>query len=907
MLTNLAAHSIPRPGVLQPRSSGSRVLRPAANSLLQSPPHGQQIRPYRFGIWSSYLDPELQKDLRRRQRKLKHKYAESLGRRMKWDQDHLAEDPRAILRRVVHRYMDPPSVGRVFSSSRTPFGEFGTWKTELDGIVNSWTKSKTGPSKPEASANTSHVEEEYVIDPITNRKVLKKSYGSTGEASASSSETFKAYRSQFTAFAPPELDGQPQQEPVHSNGPPPPEELTKYNDIEIETEASDQSSVPDGITYSEEYSLNHLPPEEAAEIREDMEKYGGAVYNQIEPLLDAQTQKYDDLHKYKPSEYDNVQDIEESADKYEDLGEYKPYRYNESASLDAQPNPRYDDLHKYRPYMHEESTSKDHSQPQYDDLEKYQTLDQQEPVKTEEAIPKYEDLDKYEASDFYDEVRPKESQAAYDDLDKYHQPFQAQEDKVVSSSSDQYNDLDKYQPTNFNDHAFGKDDQPFQQYGDLNAYKQYRLQGLDSNAISEQDTVQASLKEFDDKLEARENLEKSLSDHIVASDAADLEAMSHVQETRQKSKSVNGSKLTGNFVRDFPEEFSTKWDSTSTGLQRGPGYDKEIEARTNAEQKFSEATSQKTNASVLETALERQSKSQAQPAVERNKSSMSRRQRPKSDADPYSRHPQGLETSYIEECGSDTGTSFARTYGTPPLKIDKTQETPETVTAVPLDQLLKDIPTSTPSPSSTETTVYKILAYDPTMQNVTIAETTSVVPDQATPLTPADVLLRLSNPTKFFPHFAPLQAQGFEIVSGSGDVLVFRKIRDMEPTPESKPAPVNPIDMMGKPTGLPSAAAFASPTGFINYDAPAAPEAEEPEPVVRSNIEVRRVPSGRRIRQKKPRIMKRILLAGLWSAGLLASLGLVLDTLFGSAEEAQKAKKKEKEKMHEKPGRWWWV
>ncbi|KAI4602340.1 hypothetical protein KJ359_009581 [Pestalotiopsis sp. 9143b] len=889
--------------MLQPRSSGGRVLRPVATSLLQSPPHAQQIRPYRFGIWSSCLDPELQKDLRRRQRKLKHKYAESLGRRMRWDQDHLAEDPRAILRRVVHRYMDPPNAGRVFSSSSSPFGEFGAWKTELGGMVNSWTEQKTGPSNSEASAHTSQVEEEYVIDPITNRKVLKKSYGSTGDAPASSSETFKAYRSQFTAFAPPELDDQPQQESVHSNGPPPPEELIKYNDVEIDTEASSRSdqSMPDGMIYSEEYSLNHLPPEEAAEIREDVEKYGETAYDQVEPLLDAHAQKYDDLHKYKPSEYDNIQEtLKESTTKYTDLGEYKPYRYNESASLDAQPNPRYDDLHKYRPYMHEESTPKDHSQPKYDDLEKYQTLDQQEPVKTEEAVPKYEDLDKYEASDFYDEVRPKESQAAYDDLDRYNQPFQAQEDKVVSSSSDQYNDLDKYQPTNFDDHAFGKDDQPFQQYGDLNAYKQYRLQGLDSNAVPEQDIVQASLKEFDDKLEARENLEKSLSDHIVASNAADLEAMSHVQESRQKSKSVNGSKLTGNFVRDFPEEFSTKWASTSTGLQRGPGYDKEIEARTNAEQKFSEVTSQTTNASVLETALERQSKSLAQPAVERNKSSMSRRQRPKSDADPYSRQPQGLETSYIEECGSDAGASFARTYGTPPPKTNDAQETPEPVMAVSLDQLIKDVPPSTPLPLKTQPTVYKILAYDPTMQNVTIAETTSVVPDQATPLTPADVLLRLSNPTKFFPHFEPLQAQGFEIVSGSGDVLVFRKIRDMEPTPKSKPAPVNPIDMMGKPTGLPSAAAFASPTGFINYDAPAVPEAEETEPIVRSTIEVRRVPSGLRISQKKPRIMKRILLAGLWFAGIIAGLDLIL-------EEAKKTKKEEKEKISEKPGRWWWV
>jgi hypothetical protein len=76
-----------------------------------------------------------------------------------------------------------------------------------------------------------------------------------------------------------------------------------------------------------------------------------------------------------------------------------------------------------------------------------------------------------------------------------------------------------------------------------------------------------------------------------------------------------------------------------------------------------------------------------------------------------------------------------------------------------------------------EPTIYKILAYDPTMQSISTADTTSIVADSASPLTPAEVLLRLSNPTKFFPHFEPLQAQGYEIVSGSGDVLVFRKVR----------------------------------------------------------------------------------------------------------------------------------
>ncbi|ETS82496.1 hypothetical protein PFICI_04372 [Pestalotiopsis fici W106-1] len=897
MLTNIAAHSTPRSGMLQARASGGRILRPATTTLqLQSPHHGQQTRAFRFGIWSSYLDPEVQKDIRRRQRKLKHKYAESLGRKLKWDQDHLAEDPRAILRRVVHRYMYPFDIhgkstrfahvdgsyawsgrtsgsakrenhGRVFSSSpNSAFGgDFGSWKTELDDMVNSWTKQKSGAtsrakssSKTSTNAstvNTSQAEEEYVIDPITNRKVLKKSYGSMDYTPASSPGTFKAYRSQFTAFAPPGLGDQPQREPVHSNGPPPLGELNKYNDVEIEPESAAQNSA----VYSEEYSLNHLPPEEAAEILEDVEKYGKSEYDQVESISESQAQKYDDLHKYNPAQYDAIQEKSgEPIDKYKDLHEYKPYRYNESASLDAAPNPEYDDLHKYRPYMHEENAAKAEAQPKYDDLDKYEKFETSEEVRADESAPKYEDLDKYEASEFLDQVKPEESAAAYKDLDKYKQPFVSVDDEVVALKSDRYNDLHEYQPTNFDDHVFDKKDQPFEKYGDLSAYKAYRLQDPDSKASLEQDIVQACLEEFDNKAESRETLEKSLSDHIVASDAADLEAMAHVHQSRERSKTASAPGFTGNFVRDFPEDFSNKWNETSSGLQRevsttkglDSDYEKQVQASIqNAERNYSEALSQTTNASVLETALDRQSKSRAQPAAERNKSSMSRRQRPKSDADPYSRQPQGLETSFREECGYESaGTPFVRMYGSSP-KV-KTQK--------------------------------EILAYDPTMQNVSIAETTSIVPDQATPLTPADVLLRLSNPTKFFPHFAPLQAQGFEIVSGSGDVLVFRKTRDIATAHESNPHPVNPIDMMGKPTVHPSAAAFASPTGFINYDAPTT---EEQSPAFRSNIDVRReepvfsgpkatAPGSKQIRKKRS-ITKRVLIGGVWIAGLSYALGVI--------------------------------
>ena len=80
--------------------------------------------------------------------------------------------------------------------------------------------------------------------------------------------------------------------------------------------------------------------------------------------------------------------------------------------------------------------------------------------------------------------------------------------------------------------------------------------------------------------------------------------------------------------------------------------------------------------------------------------------------------------------------------------------------------------------------LYKILAYDSSTLQVSMATTTSSVypstssnGDVESPLHPTEVLSRLNNPAKFLPYFQGLQDEGFEIVSGSGDVLVFKRVR----------------------------------------------------------------------------------------------------------------------------------
>ena len=45
----------------------------------------QQTRDFRLGLWSSYLDQNFQREIRRRHRVVKHKYMEALNRRLSWD------------------------------------------------------------------------------------------------------------------------------------------------------------------------------------------------------------------------------------------------------------------------------------------------------------------------------------------------------------------------------------------------------------------------------------------------------------------------------------------------------------------------------------------------------------------------------------------------------------------------------------------------------------------------------------------------------------------------------------------------------------------------------------------------------------------------------------------------------
>ncbi|OTA93757.1 hypothetical protein M434DRAFT_284879 [Hypoxylon sp. CO27-5] len=986
MLTHAICQSTPRARSLQSATMASSVLRPTSTSLLKLG-HRHQIRTFRFGMWSSYFDPEFQRELRHRHRMLKHKYAEALNRKLSWDQGSFDGHPKAVLKHMFRRYWNPAQMrcGTRFVNYDEPNGcrqharvipdnedrrmkaswarvgsiywmssygnhspsprDYNTWRSRLNAAMDHWTEN-TSKDKAREESNAHPTEsasvggksdkiseqaesvlssENYIIDPITNRKVPRRTYGSTEDIMPPPSDSFRAYRAQFTTPNPSGSEGNPG--PIHSDGPPPPAELKEYDQVDIDQVPSHDvdgvshdgtSVVGDNaesprhpILQSEEYALNHLPPEETAEQYDDFDRYQAYQNSELDERASEPTKTYEDLHKYKT------------------------YGAREAEDVSAEVSPDRAELHEYSPYMHNENTKSEKQTAQYDDLGQYGAYKYQEDRKMDNSSPKYDDLDKYKH---------------YDD----------EGGKPVDDTTPAYEDLKKYNTTDFHDSFV--EEQPFQEYGDLEKYRAFKYRELDGQDTLERDIVAESLKGFDAKdgvlssprdprpsiedrlqkldlgdassagnsdsatrpsssprsypsiipAESRENLERSMTSHNEASDAADLEASSNIKKSRMRTQDEQSQrKLTGNYVRDFPEDFSGSWGPRSSHSSLEPGVEAEsISSKQTAhiqaaEKQYADQISKSMDATESQPDMGgQQTDSKLEPALNRRetgyaKNTFNHHSNTQAEVDPYSKEPQGLETSYTKEClGDKTSPTFSKSYGMGPE--DAGPESSSTKDAIRTIHQFESLHYRDPEidgrppilsseldskiePNQTaEPMVYKILAYDPTMQKINIAETSSIVPDHATPLTPAEALLRLSNPAKFFPHFAPLQAEGFEIVSGGGDVLVFRQVRPGKSAKDTA-APVNPIDMMGKPAALPSAAAFVSPTGFVNYDIP--PVEETQAPPFRSNIDVRREepvfsgpksPSHEEAQKTQNKSLgKRMLIGGAWVAGISYALGVV--------------------------------
>jgi len=132
-----------------------------------------------------------------------------------------------------------------------------------------------------------------------------------------------------------------------------------------------------------------------------------------------------------------------------------------------------------------------------------------------------------------------------------------------------------------------------------------------------------------------------------------------------------------------------------------------------------------------------------------------------------------------------------------------------------------------------EPPLYRILAHDSGNDLLTTAMTSSNISNNETPISIPQALSQLYQPARFVPHFAELQREGFQVIYGAKDLLVFKKVKtrgvdQAEPSLDSHttinksvtaevksyPAGVNPIDGMSHSIE-PSTGSFASPTGFV--------------------------------------------------------------------------------------------
>ncbi|KAI9795010.1 MAG: hypothetical protein M1816_000030 [Peltula sp. TS41687] len=168
-------------------------------------------------------------------------------------------------------------------------------------------------------------------------------------------------------------------------------------------------------------------------------------------------------------------------------------------------------------------------------------------------------------------------------------------------------------------------------------------------------------------------------------------------------------------------------------------------------------------------------------------------------------------------------------------KLDNLLKEQEMAQVDPVESITSKEPLSS---TSVPPAVYKVLAFDPARDEVVSAGTTSSMGANSTNeqiLTPAEVIPRLHSPARFLAYFSLLQGEGYEIVSGGGDVLVFKKVREPIETPsrpgdqaEHTPVPRSPYGPFTNPIdGTTTTGNFASPTGFVNYDSFLPPQASE--------------------------------------------------------------------------------
>ncbi|KFA78705.1 hypothetical protein S40288_01604 [Stachybotrys chartarum IBT 40288] len=612
------------------------------------------------------------------------------------------------------------------------------------------------------------------------------------------------------------------------------------------------------VRWNEPDGLRQPTPEELSKKYEDLHLYGGGLaWNEPDGARvltpEEQSKRYRDLRAYSqqaasgPEVIPNRTHPEEASKAYKDLRSYVEYDNGDPATPRLHPEESskvYQDLHKYSEYpnsgptserIHPEEASKD-----YEDLSEYPAAGFEEAqmkgyTHPEELTKDYGDLAQYQprhfdsASQAYP-AHPEELTKVYEDLAKYeprvfdspHRPYPTHPEEATKS----YTDLYRYGPIQAKVDGKPLDPSPFtgtkpyiskdRSRATRERSSLHRSEDLDLEGSLTADLVRASVL----RRVRYEGSEKTERERL-ASDMSWEASIAAARDALQEVKKPASSTPTGIYARDFPEEFSRSWCMRNSAAGSSL-YPKDQDDGSAASAEDADGQTIEDGPSSMDESFPGEPK-RLEPALARSflrtrQPNLSQHERARAMADPYSMVPQGLQTSYAEECGNQaTWPTFVRHFA---AKAETEGEASRQSSGS--GSGAGSAPSAADQPEShDESGLYKILVFDHSTKSISMAETRSCVPGSFEPLTPADAFVRLSTPAAFLSYLAPLTAHGYEIMSGSGDVLVFRKVRPAQPDADSIPLEpattrprINPVDMMGSPV----AGNFASPTGFVNYD-----------------------------------------------------------------------------------------
>ncbi|KAM7220181.1 hypothetical protein V8F06_004509 [Rhypophila decipiens] len=951
--------------------------------------HSQhQVRAFRFGrLWTSYFDPEFSQNDCRRQRQFRYKYAETLSRRLSWDPNSVASgDAKPAHKRELRGYWDA-AIGDTEDGAKAPKMRFpqktpdnpeglrpgqnieDAERAPLEDLLfghhqEQYPKAKAAHPKKHRrgqprTKGTSSVETDYVIDPITNRKVTKPS----GPEHAVSS--FKSYRSQFAQFMAPECTST--QPPIFYDGPPPEAELKKYSKVKIDSTPWDPVSrgLQSDVSKPDSDLLNAI----TWKHQEVFWHHEDGVTSPKVWALGPDASEYTDLHKYRPvPDEKSLPSDQEPCEQYEDLSSYVAVRSHEpdgkyKAHADAETR-EYQDLEEYKAgTSHQPSqvlpshTNAEGDVQRYEDLHKYGPTKAYEPdgkykVQQESSVPQYEDLGEYgpvrahepdgkykaeadtsaaseidpEELSMYGAFRSHEPDGLYaanyvkpipdpEELAQYTS-FRSHEPDGKYAASHQNSTEDRVEATRYQafrshepdgKYAVSSQVDPTQDYRDLETYGPFLSHEPDGKYATEESQSAKQPQELGQYQAFRRHEPdgKYAAQSESCTEVPDLgyhEAFGYEDSEAMNPPPGHG---TGADLKEYKTGHFNELDGPTASHLKEQNHDTPSTVEEMAEgQLNSGMETPKSEYRQLQELL------MAETAAEESAAGNATVDGVNDEPDSF----KALTGNYVRDFPEEFIQSWS--------PANSSQDSALLPNYVPVYATIYNSTNPEPqssastSPPATESSsldtatpmLYKVLVYNAESQSVEIAETTSIVPDTATPLTPAEVLLRISHPSKFLPHFTPLQAQGFEIVSGNGDVLIFRKLREAWVTPDpsdnasarqengdptalsSNPPLINPIDMTGG--GLREIDAYRftslSPTGFVNYNLPppycgsnpsyASAESIEPgsetsrETLASNRSKSASEQSDDKIHKSLP---KRLLVSALWLGGLSYSVAVV--------------------------------